>query len=88
MSVIINQANSQVEMRLFPLNDFTTLEYDDRVRLTFTASNPALFPGLEAAGEFIRNIAIINIIDDDSKCFSYTVCAFKYSHLPSAGDKL
>ena len=77
MSATIDQANNQVEMRLFPLDDFTTLEYDDRVRLTFTASIQAIFPFLEAAGEFIRSIAIVNIIDDDSKCFSYTVCALK-----------
>ena len=49
------------------VDDFITLEYDDRVRLTFTPSNPALVPGLEDFGEYIRDTSIVNINDTDSK---------------------
>ena len=59
---------NETEIRLFISNDETTLEYDDRVILTFTPDNPALIPGLEAQGEYIRHTATVNIIDNDSKC--------------------
>ena len=49
-------------------NDETTLEYDDSVILTFTPDNPALITALEAEGEYIRDSATVNIIDDDSRC--------------------
>ena len=56
------------EIRLFTSNDETTLEYDDSVILTFTPDNPALITGLEAQGEYVRDTATVNIIDNDSKC--------------------
>ena len=77
MSVLNNQANIQTVVHLILIDDFTTLEYDDRVMLTFTPMLPSLFSFLEAEGEFIRNIAIVSIIDNDSKSFSYTICALK-----------
>ena len=49
-----------------PQDDEVTLEYDDRVRLIYTPFNPALIGGVEAAGEFIRHTATVNIIDTDS----------------------
>ena len=55
-------------IRLFTSNDEITLEYDDRVILTFTPDNPAFIPGLEAQGEYIRDTATVIIIDNDSKC--------------------
>ena len=57
------------EIHLFPIDDFVTLEYNDRVRLTFFPLFPFLFTSLEAVGEFIRPNTIVNIIDNDSKCF-------------------
>ena len=58
---------NKTEIRLFTINDETTLEYDDRVILTFTPDIPALIPGLEAEGEYIRDTATVQIIDNDSK---------------------
>ena len=59
---------NETEIRLLTSNDETTLEYDDRVILTFTPDNPALIRGLEAEGEYVRDSAIVHIIDNDSKC--------------------
>ena len=59
---------SEAEIRLFTNNDEIALEYDDSVILTFTADNPALIPGLEAHGEYVRDSVIVQIIDSDSKC--------------------
>ena len=63
---------NEADIRLFTTNDDTTLEYDDSVILTFTPGNPDVIDGLEGAGEYVRNSAIVNIIDNDSKC--YKVC--------------
>ena len=62
-----NDDNENVDF--FTSNDQITLEYDDRVLLTFTPLNEFLIPGLEALGEYIRDTAIVNIIDNDSKQF-------------------
>ena len=48
-------------------DDDITLEYDDRVFLTYTPERPLLIEATESAGEFIRYNATINIIDTDSK---------------------
>ena len=64
---------NETEIRLFTSNDETTLEYDDRVILTFTPDNPVLVTGLEAHGEYVRHSVIVQIIDSDSKC-CFTVC--------------
>ena len=55
------------EVRLFTSNDEITLEDGDQVKLRFTPDNPGLFPGVEGAGEFIRNTATVNIVDNDRK---------------------
>ena len=59
--------NNNAMVRLFTTNDGVTLEYDDTVILRFTPDNPAFIPGVEGAGEFIRDTAVVNIIDNDSK---------------------
>ena len=59
---------NEAEIRLFISNDEITLEYDDRVILSFTPDNPALIPGLEAEGEYVRDTVTVQIIDSDSKC--------------------
>ena len=61
------RVSNSANIRLFTANDDITLEYDDRVQLRFTPDNPALIPGLEGVGEFTRDSAIVNIIDDDCK---------------------
>ena len=60
---------NETEIRLFISNDETTLEYNDSVILTFTPDND----GLEAQGEYVRDTATVNIIDNDSKCYISTV---------------
>ena len=62
----ISVTNS-AEIRLFTTNDEITLEYDDRVLLMFTPDDPGLIPGLEGAGEYMRDTATVHIIDNDRK---------------------
>ena len=63
---------NEAEVRLFTSNDQITIEYDDRVILTFTPDNPALIPALEAQGEYTRDTANVNIIDSDSEAAYFT----------------
>ena len=58
-------------IRLFTANDEITLEYDDRVLLSFTPDYSALVPVLEGVGEYIRDTATVHIIDNDGKCVYY-----------------
>ena len=62
---VVNHA----EIRLFPIDDFVTLAYNDRVWLTFSLLFPFPFTYLEALGEFIRQNTIVNINDNDSSVF-------------------
>ena len=73
------------EIRLFTTNNETTLEYDDRVVLTFTPDIAAIISGLEAQGEYVRDIATVIIID--SKC-SISVLAAPKLFLISQGWRL
>ena len=59
---------NEADIRLFTINDVTTLEYNDYVILTFYPASPAVIPALEGVGEYIRTSAIVNIIDNDRKC--------------------
>ena len=56
-----------MDVRLLTYDDNITLEYDDSVILTFTPNDPDLISSLEAAGEYIRDTATINIRDIDRK---------------------
>ena len=72
---------NEAEIRLFTSNDEITLEYDDRVILSFTPDNPALITGLAAAGEYVRDTATVNIIDNDSRCCLSVLAALNlFSH--------
>ena len=65
---MINAAND-IAIQLFSRNDDITLEYNDTVILRFTV-NPGiagLIQQLRAAGEYIRDTAIVDIIDNDRK---------------------
>ena len=63
-----NSGNSDSEeIRLFTSIDQITLEYDDIIKFVFTPDNPALIPGVEGVGEYIRDTAIVNIIDNDGR---------------------
>ena len=52
-------------------NDGITPEYDDRVLLRFTPDIPDLILALEDYGEYVRDTATVNIIDNDCKCSNY-----------------
>ena len=62
-----SRSSENGEIRLFTSIDHITLEYDDRIQLVFTPNDPALIPGVEGVGEYIRYTAIVNIIDNDSR---------------------
>ena len=71
MGVAISSDLPSAEIRLFTTNDEVTLEYEDRVLLVFNPTFADLITGLERVGEHVRNTAIVNIIDNDSK---YYIC--------------
>ena len=77
---------NETEVRLFTSNDEITLEYDDRVILSFTPDNPALITGLEAEGEYVRNTATMNIIDNDSRCCLSVLAVLNLFSHHRAGD--
>ena len=62
-------AYNDIAIQVFSRNDDITLEYYDTAILKFIV-NPGLEPliqQLEAAGEYIRDTAIVDIIDNDRK---------------------
>ena len=61
--------SNQAEIHLFTIDDTITLEYYDRVQITFSPSNDSLISDLDAEGEYIRHTTIVYIIDNDSKFF-------------------
>ena len=65
MSLI--SVTNTASIRLFTSNDDISLEYDDRVLLVFTPDNHALVTAVESLGQYIRNTAIVNIIDNDGE---------------------
>ena len=65
MSLI--SVTNTASIRLFTSNDDISLEYDDRVLLVFTPDNPALVTAVESLGQYIRNTAIVNIVDNDGE---------------------
>ena len=70
---------SPAEIRLFISNDQLALETNDRVLLTFTPGNPELIGGVEGAGEFIRNSAVVNIIVSIIATYiCQSVCVMRY----------
>ena len=63
---ISTSVSGNTSLTFVPRDDYITLEYDDKVTLTFTPQDPLLIDTIEAAGEFVRHIATVNIIDTDS----------------------
>ena len=68
--------NNSADIRLFTTNDEITLETDDRVQLIFTPTNALIIGGLESAGEYVRDSAIVNIIDTDCKKYCITLTTY------------
>ena len=67
IGVSVTSALPSAEIRLFTANDEVTLEYEDRVQLNFIPTAADLITGLESMGEYVRNTAIVIIIDSDCK---------------------
>ena len=65
--LLVISVRNTANIHLFTSNDDISLEYDDRVLLVFTPDNPALVPGLEGLGQYIRTTATVRIIDNDGK---------------------
>ena len=64
----IGVEDNSASIRLFTTNDEITLEYDDTIILRFVAQREGFVQTVQNAGEFIRDFAIVNIIDNDRKC--------------------
>ena len=60
-----NNFSPSTDIRLFILNDEFTLEYNDRVQLRFNPTEASVMSALASYFEYIRDNAIINIIDKD-----------------------
>ena len=76
-----------MEIILFPVDDEITLEYDDQILLRFTPNDSNIVSALENGFEYIRDSAIVNIIDNDSEWVNYLVALFIASLLCSVGDQ-
>ena len=61
------EGNAIERIELCTRNDDITLEYDDTVLLVFTPEVSTLPEFYESKGEYIRDNAIIHIIDNDRK---------------------
>ena len=66
--ITINWNNNANSILVFPVNDEITLEYDDRVLLRFTSNVTNLFSDQANRFEYIRDTAVVNIIDNNRKC--------------------
>ena len=90
IGVSVTSALPSAEIRLFTANDEVTLEYEDRVRLNFIPTAADLITALEALQEYVRNTAIVNIIDNNGKDIIIAVIPPSriLSFLCSAADRL
>ena len=89
IGVSVTSALPSAEIRLFTANDEVTLEYEDRVRLNFIPTAADLITALEALQEYVRNTAIVNIIDNNGKYIIAVIPPSRMlSFLCSAADKL
>ena len=70
---------NHVDIRLIAFDDFLTLEYEDRILLQFTPTNPLLIRFVEVSGEFIRDTATVNITDSDGKQSLVQTIFIKYA---------
>ena len=61
------EGNAIERIELCTRNDDITLEYDDSVLLVFTPEISTLTDVYDSEGEFIRDNAIVHIIDNDRK---------------------
>ena len=64
---------SSADITFFTKSDEITLEYDDRVELVFTPNDKGIISRFENEGEYVRNTAILKIIDSSCKLSCGTV---------------
>ena len=70
--------DNRATIPLLAIKDGITLEYNDSVVMTFSPSIASIIEVLKDAGEFLRDTAIVNIIDMDCKrqlCIRFFYCA-------------
>ena len=65
----VTVARDGAEFQMSAVDDVITLEYNDRIVLMYTPSVAGLIGRVEGAGEYVRNTAIVRIIDNDSKLY-------------------
>lgn len=70
ISIQLDSQNSLQEINILSKNDEITLEYDDRIILTFTPQTTGNNTDLENVGEYIRSSAMVNVIDTDRKTYT------------------
>ena len=75
--ITISASNGGIDIPVIPVNDEITLEYDDRVLLRFTSAVTNLFSDLANQFEYIRDTAVVNIIDNDRKHPFFIICLYK-----------
>ena len=68
----IHVGNNNTDICLLTVSDVIALEYGDTIILRFTPDNDTFISDVENAGQFIRDTAIVNIIDDDSKLLKFS----------------
>ena len=68
----VQTRGASVDIKLITIDDDIALEYDDTVTLQFNPQDPQKILQLKAAGEFIRDTAVLNIIDNDRKLSLYS----------------
>ena len=64
---------SRGDITFFTQSDEITLEYDDQVELVFTPNDEGIISQFENEGEYVRNTAIVKIIDNNCKLSYGTV---------------
>ena len=96
--LVTTVTDNRATIPLLATKDGITLEYNDSVLMTFSPSIGSIIHVLQNAGEFLRDTAIVNIIDMDCKTLNiiclwfFTVHMYIYSlyytHiLHSTGDQ-
>jgi hypothetical protein len=79
ISVDIDLNSDPVEIRLIMENDDISLEYNESIILRFTTpDDPTLFDDVEALGQYIRDTARVNIIDNDQLQINFAQADYEF----------
>lgn len=55
---------------VYAISDNRALEQEDGIALKFTPTDSTLLIAIEERGEYIRDTTIVDIVDENCKCFS------------------